>query len=132
MQFEPLSTDARPESVARLRHAAAHAAVQAGAVNGTVDQIRLAVSEAASNAVLHAYPDGGEGGEVRLEVQVDGDDLVVTVTDDGWGMRPRDDSPGLGLGLPLIGRLAARTEVVRPPDGGTRLCMRFPLGPAHV
>jgi serine/threonine-protein kinase RsbW/stage II sporulation protein AB (anti-sigma F factor) len=42
-------------------------------------------------------------------------------------MRPRPDSPGLGLGLPLIARLSASLEVATAESGGTRLCMSFPL-----
>ena len=53
--------------------------------------------------------------------------LVIHVTDHGAGMRPRPDSPGLGLGLPLISQMTHRFEVHEPPGGGTALCMRFDL-----
>ena len=53
------------------------------------------------------------------------DELTVIVTDDGRGMRPRPDSPGLGLGLPTIGRLAALVDLRVPEGGGTELSMTF-------
>ena len=49
----------------------------------------------------------------------------MIVTDDGRGMQPRTDSPGLGLGLPTIGRLAALVDLREPPGGGTELTMTF-------
>jgi serine/threonine-protein kinase RsbW len=57
--------------------------------------IRLAVSEACANVVLHAYRDGSGG---QMEVCLEGSDrgIVAVVRDDGVGMRPRNDSPGLG------------------------------------
>jgi anti-sigma regulatory factor (Ser/Thr protein kinase) len=51
--------------------------------------------------------------------------LVVVVRDYGCGMSPRLDSPGLGMGLAIIGRLADEVNVERPADGGTRLRMHF-------
>jgi len=48
------------------------------------------------------------------------------VIDDGDGLTPRDDSPGPGLGLPLIHRLADRVDHLTPQGGsGTELSMRF-------
>jgi anti-sigma regulatory factor (Ser/Thr protein kinase) len=52
--------------------------------------------------------------------------IDVSVTDNGSGMAPRDDSPGLGLGLPLIRHLADQFDHGRPSGGvGTELWMRF-------
>ncbi len=86
----------------------------------------LAVSEAVTNAVLHAYRDR-PAGEVHVEVHRDAAEVRITVADEGAGMRPRPDSPGLGLGLPLIARLSTSLEVATGDAGGTRLCMTFPL-----
>ena len=52
------------------------------------------------------------------------------MSDLGQGMVPRPDSPGLGLGLPLIARLADRMEIHDGPDGvGTTLELGFRLRP---
>jgi anti-sigma regulatory factor (Ser/Thr protein kinase) len=89
-----------------------------------VGDIKLAVSEAATNVVLHAYP-GAEAGKVHVLAECSADSLQVTVSDDGGGMLPRPDSPGLGLGLPLIAQLVDGLEVGSTQGGGTSMCMRF-------
>jgi hypothetical protein len=40
---------------------------------------------------------------------------------------PRIDSPGLGLGLPVISQMSASSQIVSPEDGGTEVIMRFDL-----
>jgi anti-sigma regulatory factor (Ser/Thr protein kinase) len=88
--------------------------------------VRLAVSEAVSNVVVHSYRNARRG-EFTMSVEWADDLLHVTVRDHGCGMQPRMDSPGAGLGLPLIARLADSFSVSEPPDGGTELSMTFPL-----
>ena len=90
------------------------------------DAARLAVSEAVSNVVVHSYRDTGPGA-FTVSVEWTGDELRVTVRDEGCGMAPRMDSPGAGLGLPLIASLTERFSVTAPPGGGTEVCMTFPL-----
>jgi serine/threonine-protein kinase RsbW len=115
---------AEPASVGPLRRAVSRYAEQLGVAD--LAAVQLAVSEAATNAVVHAYREG-EQGELAIHARQVGSALEVTVTDDGVGMRPRPDSPGMGLGLPLIAQLAETFEVASPVSGGVRLCMRFPL-----
>lgn len=113
--------------VAVARRAVAEYAERHGASNPA--NLVLAVSEAVSNAVVHAYVDAPAPGHVEIELQRHLDDgLILSVTDHGHGMRPRTDSPGMGVGLPLIATLAERFEVEAPVTGGTRLCMWFPAG----
>lgn len=114
------------EKVAAARRAVARAAREAGADDATVSAIELAVSEAVTNAVLHAYLDAPSG-RVQLRAERFDDAVKVTVSDQGRGMRPRADSPGLGLGLPLIATMARSFDVALAPDGGTELCMTFDL-----
>ena len=40
---------------------------------------------------------------------------------------PRMDSPGAGLGLPLIANVTDSFSVTELPEGGTEVCMTFPL-----
>ena len=78
------------------------------------DAIGVVVSEAVTNAVLHAYRDRERPGEVHVSARLDDEGVEVAVADDGVGMRPRADSPGVGLGMPLIADLADRVEIIQP------------------
>jgi serine/threonine-protein kinase RsbW/stage II sporulation protein AB (anti-sigma F factor) len=119
---------ATPEQIAILRTAVTDYAQRAGVADGRLDDVRLAVSEAATNAVMHAYRDR-EAGEIRVEAGVDdAGDLTIVVEDDGFGPLPRPDSPGLGLGLPTIASVADGLEVSAGPEAGARLCIRFSTG----
>jgi serine/threonine-protein kinase RsbW len=75
--------------------------------------------------VLHAYV-GMATGSVALSAAVSDGSLRVAVRDAGRGMVPRSDSPGLGLGMALMGRLADGLEIssLRP---GTEVCFSFEL-----
>lgn len=66
----------------------------------TIGDVKLAVSEAATNAIQHAYPSGTTG-TVAATAWTEAAQLRITISDEGTGMVPRSDSPGLGLGLPI-------------------------------
>jgi anti-sigma regulatory factor (Ser/Thr protein kinase) len=107
-----------------------------GGEDAVVGRVALAVSEAVTNVVLHAYLGRDEPGEVRVVAEVLDDagesQLRVSVEDDGRGMVPRLDSPGAGMGLPIIGQSSDRYEVRTSLSGGNELSMLFVLGRAHV
>ncbi len=112
---------------ALARRAAAEFAAGEGADPDTLASIKLCVSEAVTNAVLHAYRDGDGPGAVELEARRPNGCLCFYVRDHGRGMAPRTDSPGMGLGLPLISHSAATVEFRKRAGGGTELVMRFDL-----
>ena len=78
---------------------------------------------------MHAYRDRDRPGTVEVEAHRPNGYLCVDVRDDRKlaGLTPRVDSPGLGLGLPLISQAAASVEVRHAAAGGTELVMRFNL-----
>jgi serine/threonine-protein kinase RsbW/stage II sporulation protein AB (anti-sigma F factor) len=119
--------EAEPESVARARSRTAAYAASAGAVQAQVDSVRLAVSEAVTNAVVHGY--GGSPGRVWVTAGVSGRELWIVVRDAGTGLRPVADRPGLGLGLGLIAQISDHMTIVPHTEGGTELRMRFDLAP---
>jgi serine/threonine-protein kinase RsbW/stage II sporulation protein AB (anti-sigma F factor) len=116
-----------PPGVGELRHAAAEIARRAGMGETAVDAVRLAASEAASNAVIHAYRE--HHGELRLRATIEDGELQLVIADEGVGLAPRTDSPGLGLGLPIMARISERFEIVSGP-GGTEIHLAFRCEPA--
>jgi serine/threonine-protein kinase RsbW/stage II sporulation protein AB (anti-sigma F factor) len=121
---------AQPAQVPAIRRAVAEIARECGAGQQTIVQIKLAVSEAATNAVLHAYRDRAEApaGDVRVVVRATRESgLDIRVRDAGIGPLPRRDSPGLGLGLGLMAHDADAFEMRAVPGGGTEVVLRFTL-----
>jgi serine/threonine-protein kinase RsbW len=118
-----LTLAAVPENVAIVRHVVSGLgdALQFDAEK--TDDLRLAVSEACTNAVIHAYT-GRDDGVMEIEAMVEPPLLHVLVRDRGRGLRPRLDSPGLGMGLPLIASLSESLELTTI-DGATEVRMAF-------
>lgn len=115
------------ENVAPLRHAVVDLAEKCGADEEVRTDLALAVGEACANVVVHAYPPG-DVGPLVLHAEVRDGEIAISVVDQGQGMTPRPDSPGLGLGLPLIANLSDKLEIRDGPGGvGTDLCMVFSL-----
>lgn len=110
-----LELRSEPTSVRVARHAVAAVARQTGAPEADV---KLAVSEAVSNAVTHAFRDR-EPGTISVRARVDRGKLLVTIADNGSGMRPNLDSKGLGLGISLITKLAGDVRFDSSDDGLT-------------
>ena len=102
--------------------------MRAGAEAPVLDAVRLAVSEAVSNVVMHGYR-ARPAGAFTVAVVQDGDELRVIVRDQGGGMEPRSDSPGAGFGLPLIESVTESLSVDVATGGGTEVCMTFGLHP---
>jgi anti-sigma regulatory factor (Ser/Thr protein kinase) len=125
-----LSLPSRAENVAVVRHILGGVGDVLNLDPEVLDDIRLAVSEACANVVVHAYPDGG--GLLVVKVFTGGDTVAVSVRDHGGGMAPRTDSPGLGVGLPLIASLTRTLELSAPSGGGTEVRMSFDLQPRSL
>jgi len=119
-----LELTAAPEQVSQVRRAVGAVAAAAGLQGDVLAGVALAVSEACSNVVVHAYA-GMEPGELLVRAAAADGRLIVLVSDRGKGMSPRSDSPGIGLGLPLMASLCATLEVRERRGGGTEICMVF-------
>jgi anti-sigma regulatory factor (Ser/Thr protein kinase) len=120
-----LTLPARAENVAVVRHALGGLGEALALHPQTLSDVKLAVTEACTNVVVHAY--GDDEGPMEVAASVDGDALRVTVRDEGVGIVPRPDSPGLGLGLPLIATLTESLELGKAPDDRTEVTMVFRL-----
>lgn len=119
-----ISLPARAENVAVIRHILGGIGDALSLHPEVVSDVKLAVSEACANAVVHAYLEG-EPGLLDLELSARPAQIEVVVRDFGRGMTPRTDSPGLGVGLPLMASLAASLELTDRADGGTEVRMSF-------
>lgn len=98
----------------------------ARAIGAPPDDVELAVAEATSNSILHGYT-SRDPGQIELSAEVGDGELLITVADDGEGMRPHPQGGGLGLGLALIGQMTSSVTIRTPPAGGTELRMTFPI-----
>jgi anti-sigma regulatory factor (Ser/Thr protein kinase) len=108
----------RADVVAYARHLAADEIA--------CQNVALAVAEGLNNVVVHAYVNR-QPGPLHVEAWPDdGGHLLVRITDEGVGMVPRTDSPGLGLGLSLMAQMADDVRVATRHDGpGTIVSLRF-------
>jgi serine/threonine-protein kinase RsbW len=117
-----------PRGVGVLRRAMARLAQDCGMDAAGIADVRLAVTEAATNAVVHAYADAH--GELSVSAAVHDGELTIVIGDTGSGLSDRPDSAGLGLGLALIAKVAERLKIVSHP-GSTEIHMAFPCPHAH-
>ena len=117
---------ATPQSVGEARRLVREFASTHGARGEALAVIELAVSEAAANAAVHAYPDGPPG-PMRIAADVEEGELEIVVVDEGSGFSSEGPAPGLGLGLGLVRRNALAFEVRDRPLGGVELWARFAL-----
>jgi serine/threonine-protein kinase RsbW len=92
----------------------------------TLADVKLALTEAYSNSVRHAYGDGG--GHVDISFELLDDRLIVEVADDGSGFVPlptdeaQDELTEGGLGIAIIRSIADEVEIGEGPGGrGARL-----------
>jgi serine/threonine-protein kinase RsbW len=123
---------AKPENVALVRHALAGLAEVLGMPPTGVADLKTAVTEACTNAVVHAY-DAGDSGLMEVGAAVEDEHLVVVVRDFGEGIRPLADADrrSLRLGLPLMAALTDGFELSQSPGGGTTVSLRIPLAVGH-
>lgn len=117
------SYPAVPTSVPRARTALAMFAHATGATPEQVEAVRLAVSEALTNAVMHAY--GEHGGAVHVSASRAGGELWVRIADDGHGVEGAPASAGLGMGLALIVHMTDYFAMDKRTEDGTEIRMRF-------
>src|SRR5213078_5325863 len=108
-------------SLSTIRRAVAACAQRAGAPAAQTAAIVSAVNEAVANAVVHAYEGGAEDARVWVGYEADAGWLRFTVADRGGGLRPRRDTPGLGLGFAIIAQLADELELRDAVDGGVEV-----------
>jgi len=119
-----LTLPARPENVSVIRHVLGAFAEALRLPDDLVEDLRLAVTEACTNVVRHAYP-AEHAGPVEIAIQPLEEQVIVIVSDHGRGIGTTSDTSGPGLGLPLIAAIADDVELEPVPGGGSRVAMTF-------
>lgn len=122
-----LKIPARPEYITLGRLALSAIAGVRPLSEETLHDLKLALTEACTNSVRHAYADGREG-EVEIVYRLAPDRLVVEVGDEGAGFEPANggdaEQPDLeegGLGIAIIRAVSDEVEIGPRGDGGSRL-----------
>lgn len=124
-----LDLPARPEGVGVVRQALTGLADGLALTADVLADAKMAVTEACTNAVVHAY--GDDDGRFDVEMFADEAQLTVVVSDRGMGIPQEEDERhegALGLGLPLIAALSDAFELDTSVDGegrGTVVRMAF-------
>jgi two-component sensor histidine kinase len=88
--------------------------------------IGIIVNELVMNAVKYAYPDGA--GPIHVVLDAQGDDLVLSIADDGVGLNAKTDPRSTGMGQRIVSAMASKLEASVERDRahvGTRIVLRF-------
>jgi anti-sigma regulatory factor (Ser/Thr protein kinase) len=128
-----LRLPAVPANVGLVRQALAGLAEQLGIEAARLADMKIALTEACTNAVLHAYDDE-QGGPLEATMAVEHDRLVLSVRDYGHGLRPlpsANEGPPLGFGLALIASLSDEFGIAGSRQG-TEVKIAFTLGEAEA
>jgi serine/threonine-protein kinase RsbW len=130
-----LTIAARPENLAIARLALAGVAASAGASREVVADLKLAVTEACTNAILHGYGGSGAKDDIVIRYTVGEGTLSIEVEDRGAGFEPgHSPSPaasngnGLGMGLMII-RMITDDLSVTSASTGSRIVFRKQFSP---
>jgi serine phosphatase RsbU (regulator of sigma subunit)/anti-sigma regulatory factor (Ser/Thr protein kinase) len=110
-----VSIAATPESLAQIRTIVRRWLSRAGADDDETSELLVAISEACSNVVEHAY--GAAGGKVELRLELDGSEVLATVTDHGRWRMPRGEQRGRGT--TLMRAFSDSLTVEKGPEGTT-------------
>jgi serine/threonine-protein kinase RsbW len=123
-----LTIPAKPEYITLSRLALSGLSRVRRFGDDTLADLKLALTEACSNSVRHAY--GGGEGHVDISFVLLEDRLIVEVADDGAGFEPaevggngaEEELTEGGLGIAIIRSIADEVEIGDGPDGkGSRL-----------
>jgi len=88
--------------------------------------IGIIVNELVMNAVKYAYPDGA--GPIHVDLAAQGDDLLLSIADDGVGLNAKTDPRSTGMGQRIVAAMASKLEAGVERDAahaGTRIVLRF-------
>jgi serine/threonine-protein kinase RsbW len=120
-----LTIPAKPEYITLCRLALTGLARVRSFPDEVVADMKLALTEACSNSVRHAYDE--TVGSVEISYELQSDRLIVEVCDDGSGFdvmtngNEEDSLTEGGLGIAIIRSIADELDIERRAGGGSRL-----------
>ena len=88
--------------------------------------IGIIANELVMNAVKYAYPDGA--GPIHVDLRSEGNDIVLSISDDGVGTNGKSDPRSTGMGQRIVSAMATKLEATAerdPNHKGTRIVLRF-------
>ena len=89
--------------------------------------IGIVVNELVMNAVKYAYPDAA--GPIHVElIAKGGEDVILTITDDGVGLSVKTDPRGTGMGQRIVTAMSHKLDATverDPSHSGTRIVLKF-------
>jgi serine/threonine-protein kinase RsbW len=114
-------------SVPMARHAVLDALAAAGFPDSDFQsRVALALTEATSNVVRHAYPQV-ENEHMEVVINQTAGAVVIAITDHGAGMDTRSELPGMGLGLAIMRTQTTNLEIASNTSG-TIVTLHFERG----
>ncbi|MGE5485213.1 MAG: anti-sigma F factor [Ignavibacteriales bacterium] len=125
-----MEVDSRAENIGLVRLAVATLAAQASFSVAEIEEMKVAVSEAVSNSILHGYPD--RQGIIRVCATLSKQGIGISVRDEGVGMEDVEacrksggggDPERMGLGFMFMQSLMDELEVESAPGEGTTVKM---------
>ncbi|MCL2169116.1 MAG: anti-sigma F factor [Defluviitaleaceae bacterium] len=134
-----LKFSAQSANQAFARVAVAAFATQLNPTVAEVTEIKTAVSEAVTNAIIHGYGDSDNDNEVVVRAQISGQEIVVEVADTGQGIEDVDqareplftskpDEERSGMGFTVMEEFMDSLEVETTPGFGTTIRMKKTVG----
>jgi serine/threonine-protein kinase RsbW len=123
----------KPEFLLVARLATSGVGLRADLTVDDIEDLKVAVAEACTNVINHAFDDGVKAAErvIKLRMSVGNGEMTVEVEDEGQGFDPKElerskrnglDGKG-GLGFGLMQELTDTFRVESAPGSGTRVIM---------
>jgi stage II sporulation protein AB (anti-sigma F factor) len=136
-----ISMSSKSQNEAFARVAAAQFVAPLDPLISDLTDIKTAVSEAVTNAIIHGYEN--RDGVVRLNFSIKGSEVTVTVSDDGVGiadvaqaMTPlytsKPEMERSGMGFTVMETFMDNVKVVSEPGKGTSVEMKKNVSPKEA
>ncbi|MBM7555265.1 anti-sigma F factor [Halanaerobacter jeridensis] len=128
--YAKLIIKSQTDNLGLARITAASFAAQLDFTVSEIEELKVAISEAVSNAIVHGYQE--ENGEIEISMELSHNQLIIVVVDEGVGMaNPKEafkasyttTDERMGLGLTFINSFMDKVEIDSKVEVGTKIKM---------